>query len=268
MSIGTVGEVLWDVQALHGRTAAEISQRTHADTRQAIERSKAAMSDLVRDVLDGDSMAVLREHAINLRVTSLGLRSGGARIAQQNRVVLENVDYGHTANTQNWVEDGPLAALLEGTLFLWYLRDVGDQAAYPVVWSHLWYPEADQARRIQEDYTQVRDRIAAGEHLAAVGSFVDTCPRHSGGFDRANPQRSDSKSLTDHPMLPGAERRAWTLKRAAVEEILRRSVRGAVGADPLQTAVLFPAIGLDETADKGTFQRRSADVLDALEDAL
>jgi hypothetical protein len=32
--------------------------------------------------------------------------------------------------------------------------------------------------------------------------------------------------------------------------------------------VLFPAIGLDETADKGTFQRRSADVLDALEDAL
>jgi hypothetical protein len=55
-------------------------------------------------------------------------------------VVLENVDYGLTANTQNWVEDDPLAALLEGTLFLWYLRDVDDRAAYPVVWSHLWYP--------------------------------------------------------------------------------------------------------------------------------
>jgi hypothetical protein len=69
-------------------------------------------------------------------------------------------------------------------------------------------------------------------------------------------------------VLQGAERRAWTLKRPAVEEVLRRSVRGAVGTDPLRTDVLFPAIGLDAAADAGTFRRRSTDVLGALEDAL
>ena len=268
MSPGTVAEVLWEVQALHGRTAAEISQRTHADARRAIERSKAAMSDLVRDVLAGDAMAVLRRHAVDLRVTPVRLRAGGERIAQRERVVLADVDYDRTAGTTNWVDDDPLATLLGGTLFVWYLRDVDDRAAYPVVWSHLWHPDADQARRIQADHAQVRDRIAAGEHLTAVGSFVDTCPRHGGGFDRADPSGSDPRSLTEHPVLPGAERRAWTLKRPAVEEVLRRSVRGAVGADPLRTEVLFPAIGLDAAADAGTFRRRSADVLGALEDAL
>jgi hypothetical protein len=65
--------------------------------------------------------------------------------------------------------------------------------------------------------------------------------------------------------LDVAERRAWELKRGAVEEILASSLRRLVGADRLSVADVFPAIGLPPVADTEGFETRSQRLMDAMD---
>jgi hypothetical protein len=252
----TLAEVLWELEALRGRTAAEIALETHEEAREAIERSKSGMSYLIRDVLDGPIRAreLLDERDIAVRVTPIGLNYGDTIIAQRERVVMDQVDYEETMGATRWFDNPDLASILSGVIFVWYLRDVDSSGAYPVIWTDLWIPSAEQATQMQWDYSQIREEIAAGEHLRSSGSILNTCPRHGGGFDRDDPSASDQGSLNrDHPTLEAAERRAWELKRGAVETILERSLRRVTDEGGLAVADVFPAIGLDADTEPENF---------------
>ena len=263
----TIAELLWELEALHGRTAAEISLETYEDARTAIEQSKSGMSYLVRDVIAAlpESEELLNHMGVDVRVTPVGLRNAGQELAQRERLVLRQVDYGATEGATRWFDDPALSQLLNGTIIVWYLRDLDSTAAYPVIWSDFWIPSAAQATRIQWDYAQVVEQIERGVHLSNEGAFLGTCPRHGGGFKVESPSTSEPGSVTDdHPTLGVAERRAWELKRGAVEEILASSLRRLVGADRLAVADVFPAIGLPPVADTEGFETRSQQLMDAM----
>jgi hypothetical protein len=265
----TIAEVLWELEALHGRTAAEISLETYDEARTAIERSKSGMSYLVRDVIAAlpASEELLDDLGVDVRVTPVGLRNAGKELAQRERLVLRQVEYEAAGGGARWFDDPALSQLLNGTIMVWYLRDLDSTAAYPIIWSDLWVPTAAQATRMQWDYTQVVEQIERGGHLSNEGEFLGTCPRHGGGFDIDAPSTSDEGSVTDdHPTLDVAERRAWELKRGAVEEILASSLRRLVGADQLAVADVFPAIGLPPVADQQSIENRSQRLIDAFTD--
>jgi hypothetical protein len=160
-----------------------------------------------------------------VRVAPLDLKADGTRLTQGERVVFQQVDYHSTVDIDRWSENPQLRQLAAGVLFVWYLRDITEEAARPVLWSDLWVPTVEQEQQMQRDYQQIAEMVRNGEHLDSTGEVLATCPRHGGGWNRDIPVESDPGAQdTNHPSLGVAEQRAWQIKRGAVEDIFKRSV--------------------------------------------
>jgi hypothetical protein len=157
-------------------------------------------------------------------------------------VVFQQVDYHSTVGIDRWSENPQLRQLAAGVLFVWYLRDIAEEAARPVLWSDLWVPTVEQEQQMQRDYEQIAEMVRNGEHLDSTGELLATCPRHGGGWDTATPANSDPGSQdSQHPTLRVAEQRAWQLKRGAIEKILHDSLRAQLGSVPLSVEEILNA---------------------------
>lgn len=255
-----LGEVLWTLAGLRGQTASELAQTAWDDPEEVRRRMNGRMGALVEAALTAElgGTSALDRFGLRVRVAPLDLKADGTRLTQGERVVFQQVDYHSTVGIDRWSENPQLRQLAAGVLFVWYLRDIAEEAARPVLWSDLWVPTVEQEQQMQRDYQQIADMVRNGEHLDSTGELLATCPRHGGGWDTATPANSDPGSQdSQHPTLGVAEQRAWQVKRRAVEDILRDSLCAHLGGADLEVSELLGVIGCDPHAGLDPFLDRS-----------
>ena len=255
-----LGEVLWTLAGLRGQTASDLAQTGWDDPEEVRRRMNGRMGALVEGALTAElgGTSALDRFGLRVRVAPLDLKADGTGLTQGERVVFQQVDYHSTVGIDRWSENPQLRQLAAGLLLVWYLRDIAEEAARPVLWSDLWVPTVEQGRQMQRDYEQIAAMIRNGEHLDSTGEVLATCPRHGGGWDITSPADSDPGSQdTHHPTLEVAEQRAWQVKRRAVEDILRDSLCAHLGGADLEVSGLLGVIGRDPQAGLEQFLGRS-----------
>jgi len=255
----SLGEVLRTLAGLRGQTASDLAQTAWDDPAEVRRRMNGRMGALVEGALTAElgGTSPLDRFGLRVRVAPLDLKSDGTRLTQGERVVFQQVDYHAIVDTDRWSANPQLRQLAAGVLLVWYLRDVDDEPARPVLWSDLWVPTVEQEQQMQRDYEQIAEMVRRGEHLDSTGAVLATCPRHGGGWDIESPMDSDPGSRdTHHPTLEVAEQRAWQIKRGAVEDILRDSLCAYVGGSNLDVGELLEVIGFDPQAGVEQFLGR------------
>jgi DNA mismatch repair enzyme MutH. len=229
----TVGEdasrlrIVDAAEHLLGLTAEQISMAVHGRAEAEPMRSKSFMADLI----EGDYFGVdknsrhgpdFAETGIELKVTPLHTSASGRVIRPKERLVIAMVDYDAVATHERWEDVPQLAGKLDPALIIWYDASADDRTRHRVVWFDLWRPSREQARLMQVEYERIRGKVLDGERLSGGdGSFLSTCPKHGGRFDKDDPAASSRGSLAgSHPTLEHAQRRAWQIKPRGMTDVL------------------------------------------------
>ena len=84
---------------------------------------------------------------------------------------------------------------------------------------------APRLREFLTDYGIIRDRILKGEpNREGDNECLATCPKHAGGYNRENPQDSDSGALCSHPVMGKAQKRGFCIRNKPLMRIISKSL--------------------------------------------
>ena len=146
----------------------------------------------------------------------------------KERLVLSMINYEELCNSENWTDNKHLYNKLNNILLVIYLYEKKpvEFENFKVVHSFIWSPSEEQINIIQHDYSIIRSKVLNGEIISERHTnFLGNCPKHAGGYNKANPSLSKPQSLDKrHPYLDFAERRAFCIKQRAFDQIIGDSL--------------------------------------------
>jgi DNA mismatch repair endonuclease MutH len=182
-----------------------------------------------------------KDLGIELKVSPLKPVYGGKYLNAKERNVIGMVDYSDVLAKPSWHDNNRLSKKLRRVLFVFYVHDDSVPAmAWKVVTTFLWSPNRSEDQAIQRDYEIIRARVLSGQrNREGDNTFLATCPKHAGGFNRSDPTSSAPGSLSSHPSLSFAEKRGFCLRNKEVTRIIAE----ANGIQPVfrGRSVLIPA---------------------------
>ena len=162
---------------------------------------------------------------IELKVSPLKLVKSTGWYNAKERNVIKMVDYFDVLENEDW-KDSKLIHKLSRVLFVLYIHDREKPATeWQIVSTFLWSPNEDEETRIQKDYDIIREKIKAGErNREGDNEFLGTCPKHAGGYNKADPLSSRPLSLRDHPVMGRAEKRGFCIKQRSFDQLIADSL--------------------------------------------
>lgn len=215
-------------EKIRGRTLGDIADITYESASDKEERGKASAAMIVEDFFGlpqrPSEHPSFLEAGMELKVTPVVARWSGQMVTPKERLVISRLDYQQIAEADYWYEIPALRDRLQQVFFVWYLHDKETSLMdNMILWADVWVPDKVDSARIQHDFEIIKDQVLDGERLSGTDtSFLSTCPKHGGGFEREDPSESRKNALVapgDHPTLSHAEKRAWTIKRGAIAEV-------------------------------------------------
>jgi len=162
---------------------------------------------------------------IELKVSPLKLVKSTGWYNAKERNVIKVVDYFDVNDNKDW-RDSKLIHKLSRVLFVLYVHDKEKPATeWQVVSTFLWSPNKEQDDLIQNDYDIIREKIKAGErNREGDNEFLGTCPKHQGGYNKADPSISKPSAMRDHPVMGRAEKRGFCIKQRSFDQLIADSL--------------------------------------------
>ena len=146
----------------------------------------------------------------------------------KERLVLSMINYEEICKYKNWVKNTHLFNKLNNVLLIIYLYEKKpvEFEDFKVIHSFVWSPSDEQKDIIQHDYSIIRNKVLNGEIISERHTnFVANCPKHGGGYNKADPQMSKRQALDKrHPHLEFAERRAFCIKNRILDKLIADSL--------------------------------------------
>jgi len=146
----------------------------------------------------------------------------------KERLVLSMINYEELCRYENWTDNIHLFNKLNNILLVIYLYEKKpvEFEDFKVIHSFVWSPTQKQKKIIQHDYNIIRNKVLNGEIISERHTnFLANCPKHAGGYNKANPSLSKPQSIDKrHPYLDFAERRAFCIKNRILDQLIADSL--------------------------------------------
>ena len=158
---------------------------------------------------------------VELKVSPLKYVKSKDLYNMKERVVLKVMDYNDVYNNENW-ENSKLYKKLKKILFVFYIHNNDIPATeWKFVKSLYWTPDNEEIEMIKNDYEIIRNKIINGEiNSERHNTFLGTCPKHQGGYNKLDSTKSKPSSLREHPVLGLAEKRGYCIKQREVDRLI------------------------------------------------
>jgi DNA mismatch repair protein MutH len=229
----TKEELLKLAKFLEGKTLGEISDRVNkivdADVRKF---NKSVVSNIIESDYfkipinsseDADFSALGVD--VELKVSPLKLVRGNI-FTTKERNVLKMVDYFDIYENPIWT-DTKLQKKLKSILFVMYHHNEREHPGqWKIISTFIWELNPYYHKMIEADYNIIRENVINGVVLSEKqNTFLATCPKHGGGYNKKNPKLSIPSSLTSHPILNQAEKRGYCIKQAEFTRLICRETK-------------------------------------------
>ena len=141
----------------------------------------------------------------------------------KERCVLQVMDYLDVYNNADW-RKSKLYKKINNILFVLYVHDNNIPATdWVFAKTFLWSPDEDEQKMIDKDYKIIRDNIINGKiNSESHNTFLGTCPKHQGGYNKHDIILAKPQSLREHPVLEKAEKRGFCIKQREVDRLIGR----------------------------------------------
>ena len=139
--------------------------------------------------------------------------AGHSLVSPKFRLVLKMLDYHDVASADSWRDSKLYNKLRQMVVVYYHLDRTKSFRDLRIICAGLYDATADE-NLIEEDFTIMRENVNNGIRISERHhTFLASCPKHSGGFNKKIPALSKANSLSSHPNFTHAEKRGFCIKR-------------------------------------------------------
>ena len=223
MNITTEDELMTIAESLNGRTFEDINPMAAIQISQLPPSQRRGMAGTFIEGVFGITTNSSPEPdfphiGIELKTVPFKIRDDDY-IVPKERCVLSKINY--TELLTSTFGDSHLYHKIRRVLVMPYLHNddfTQNRILHPFLWeADTWLDELTRDWNIMQEIT-LTDRLSEGST-----TFLASCPKHGGGWNRSNPELSHPRSLAHHPLRPYVEHRGYCIKQNRIAELMSRA---------------------------------------------